>query len=234
MKETVCRCHQTPLLEWDEPAAAHPLLVLDPDEPVYIHDFRQTPTDPMPQTYRFGLGCWNEERPGMYVTELFDDGRSRHIGLDLGGAAGTWCHAPVPATIHSKGIEEDEGGYGGWLTLRIEREEGSFWLLLGHLMHEDINALHLGTNVEAGARLARFGNEHENGGWPPHVHVQVSIEDPGTSKAMSGVVRPDQASEAIIIHPNPILLVGEPFTSACGRNIKQEKAEESERVRDHE
>ncbi|HJN56122.1 MAG TPA: hypothetical protein QF646_07035 [Candidatus Poseidoniales archaeon] len=225
MKEPVCRCHQAPLLEWDDPATVHPLLDLDPNEPVYIHDFRQAPTDPMPQTYRFGLGCWNEERPEMYVTELFDDGRSRHIGLDLGGAAGTWCHAPVSAIIHSKGIEESEGSYGGWLTLRIEREEGPLWILLGHLMHEDINGLHVGMTVNGGSQLARFGYEHENGGWPPHVHVQVSLNDPGTEEAMPGVVRPDQANEAIEIHPNPILLVGEPFMSACG--CKVESGEQS-------
>ena len=150
-----------------------------------------------------------------YDTELFQSGRSRHIGLDIGGEAGTWCHAPVPATIHSKGIEGEDGGYGGWVTLRIEGGTRKLWLLLGHLMHDDINVLDIGMNVEAGTRLARFGKEHENGGWPPHVHVQVSIEDPGTIEAMHGVVRPDQAAEAKRIFPNPILLVGEPFASAC-------------------
>ena len=45
----------------------------------------------------------------------------------------------------------------------------------------------VGQVVERGERIGAFGAEHENGGWAPHVHFQVSLIPPATHD-MPGVV----------------------------------------------
>ena len=55
--------------------------------------------------------------------------------------------------------------------------------------------------------LAALGDEDENGGWAPHVHVQLSWEAP-LDGDLPGVVRPENRLEALEKYPDPRLICG--------------------------
>ena len=48
---------------------------------------------------------------------------------------------------------------------------------------------------------------HENGGWEPHLHFQLSYQEPETHD-MPGVVAPSDREEALQIYPDPRLVLG--------------------------
>ena len=57
-------------------------------------------------------------------------------------------------------------------------EVQTFWVLYGHLSWNSIARWNKGDAFEQGDVLAAMGDESENGGWAPHVHVQMSLEAP--------------------------------------------------------
>ena len=71
---------------------------------------------------RWYVGRYDEVRRNMYTTEMFEnatkdiDGyagiRDVHIGLDIGGPAGTPVHAPAEGVIQSFGYNPEAGDYG--------------------------------------------------------------------------------------------------------------------------
>ena len=71
---------------------------------------------------RWYVGRYDEVRRNMYTTEMFEnatkaiDGyagiRDVHIGLDIGGPAGTPVYAPAEGVIQSFGYNPEAGDYG--------------------------------------------------------------------------------------------------------------------------
>ena len=58
-----------------------------------------------------------------------------------------------------------------------------------------------------GAVLGWLGDTHENGGWPAHVHFQLSLVEPATHD-MPGVVSAAQRDRARLEYPDPRLIAG--------------------------
>ena len=52
-----------------------------------------------------------------------------------------------------------------------------------------------------------MGEEHENGGWPPHVHVQMSLHEP-VDGDLPGVVKGEDREDALALYPDPRLICG--------------------------
>ena len=102
----------------------------------------------------------------------------------------TPVHAFASGEVVTVAVNDEDGSYGPTLitkhTLALPArpgaapsgEERTFWVLYGHLSLESIHHWSKGDRFEAGAILARLGSEDENGGWPPHVHVQLSNHAP--------------------------------------------------------
>jgi hypothetical protein len=55
--------------------------------------------------------------------------------------------------------------------------------------------------------LAFIGAEHENGGWPPHLHLQLSVNEP-VGNDLPGVVTDEERLQALKDYPDPRLIVG--------------------------
>ncbi|HET6550256.1 MAG TPA: aminotransferase class III-fold pyridoxal phosphate-dependent enzyme, partial [Solirubrobacter sp.] len=91
------------------------------------------------------------------------------------------------------------GDYGGLLVLR----HGAFWTLHGHL---DPATLATGT-VRAGEEIARLGAPEVNGGWPPHLHLQLFTDLVGD---LDGVALPEEADLWRSVCPDPNLILGLP------------------------
>jgi murein DD-endopeptidase MepM/ murein hydrolase activator NlpD len=147
----------------------------------------------------------------MYTQALFAGERTIHVGLDIGGPAQTPIYAFEDGTIHSFADNDEDGSYGPTIitehTLSIDGLEQTLWLLHGHLSRESLASLELGARIRKGEQIATMGDERENGGWPPHVHVQLSFEEP-SEPDLQGVVSPKDRETALLRYPDPRNILG--------------------------
>ena len=194
-----------PLLE--RPAATYPAALVpygDPTHPMTVLSAAERPDEAQAiwEAYarengvELGIGPFAEERT-VYAGEMFSsrfiDGarRTRHLGFDLFMAAGTKVFSPLAATVVSVEIEKDPLGYGCLIALRHEPEGcPPFISLWGHLAHEAMQRLKAGDRLEAGALVGHMGASTENGGWAPHLHLQLSTDTHLSATEILGVGEP--------------------------------------------
>ena len=88
----------------------------------------------------------------------------------MGGPLGTSVHAFMKGRIHSCGYNPSEGDYGHCIVTEQELDGVKFWSLFGHLDSRSSNMWKTGDKFDEGQLLGYFGDRHENGNWPPHVH----------------------------------------------------------------
>ena len=125
-----------------------------------------------------GFGLYGEKRTvdtdARFVDAASAEPRTRHLGIDIFAPAGTAIHAPMDGTVESVTCNGDPLGYGHTLILRHETTGGRpFFTLYGHL-GGSLPALCLpGQTIKAGDLIAHLGDRHENGGWAPHLHLQM-------------------------------------------------------------
>ena len=165
-----------------------------------------------------GYGGYGEVRP-VYTTPAFaepgPDGQPRyrdtHLGLDLWTAAGTPIYAPLSGRVHSRGFDPRPGTYGATLLLEhCPSPTLTFWTLYGHLDRASLGAWSPGDPVAAGAPLARIGHAPDNGGWPPHLHFQVTLDILDYHADYPGVAYPETAATWLARCPDPAPLTGLP------------------------
>ena len=195
----------------------HPTVVFD--GPYWVHDFTRPSPEGWTAPYPYSVGRYDEHRPAMYTTELFEGERNHHVGLDLGAPVHTPVHAFDAGEVAMIAVNDEDGSYGPTLitkhTLRLPTSVGgplstdarTFWVLYGPLRLARISHWKPGDTFDKGAVLAALGNEDENGGWAPHVHVQLSWEAP-LDGDLPGVVRPENRLEALEKYPDPRLICG--------------------------
>ena len=166
---------------------------------------------------RWDVGRYDERRRNMYTTALFGnaskeiDGyegvRDVHIGLDIGGPVGTAVFAPLDGVVHSFGYNEAAGDYGHVVVTEHVVGAHRVWMLFGHLDASSVAFKRVGGKVRRGDRVGAMGDKHENGGWPAHVHFQLSLVRPSTHD-MPGVVSLAQRAKALLEYPDPRLVAG--------------------------
>ncbi|MGB1632047.1 MAG: peptidoglycan DD-metalloendopeptidase family protein [Candidatus Poseidoniaceae archaeon] len=171
----------------------------------------QKPQTQWNQHYEFTIGRYDEDRKGMYTQALFGGERTIHVGLDIGGPAQTSIYAFEDGIIHSFADNDVDGSYGPTIItqheLLIEGEEQTIWVLHGHLSRESLHDLVVGNRIKKGDQIGTMGDEHENGGWPPHVHIQLSLIEPEVPD-LEGVVAPEQREDALKRYPDPRNILG--------------------------
>ena len=97
-------------MESNEGLPFHPTVVFD--EPYWVHDFTRPSPEGWTAPHRYSVGRYDEHRPAMYTTELFGGERDHHVGLDLGGPAGTPVHAFDAGTVVAVTVNDEDGSYG--------------------------------------------------------------------------------------------------------------------------
>ena len=171
----------------------------------------QKPQTSWNQQYEFTIGRYDEDRKGMYTQALFGGERTIHVGLDIGGPAQTSIYAFDDGIIHSFADNDVDGSYGPTIItqheLLIEGEEQTIWVLHGHLSSESLDDLVVGNRIKKGDQIGTMGDEHENGGWPPHVHIQLSLIEPEVPD-LEGVVTPEHREDALKRYPDPRNILG--------------------------
>jgi murein DD-endopeptidase MepM/ murein hydrolase activator NlpD len=199
------------------PLDYHPVVNI-PDE-YWVFDFSRGPQSDFQNPYEFSIGKYDETRPGMYTTPLFEGERNHHVGLDIGAPAGTEVFAFAEGSIYSFGINAEDGSYGPTiitehkvsLPISVGSSQQSppqtIWVLHGHLRLDSLDGLVIGQKFPAGHRLAFIGSEKENGGWPPHLHLQLSLKEPN-GYDLPGVVTQEERIQALKDFPDPRLILG--------------------------
>ena len=183
----------------------HAVIELPRDYEVY--DFTQHYDSERPRTSAFGVGKYNEKRTGMYTQELFLGERDIHMGIDLAAPVGTPVYAFAPGEIFLFAYNSAAGDYGYTLITRHEIEGQKFYALFGHLSKKSIEQKNLGQGFDRGEVIAWVGDRHENGGWNPHLHFQLSLVAP-LKADMPGVVNEKDRQQALETYPDPRIILG--------------------------
>ena len=175
---------------------------------------------PIETNRQFAIGRYGEARL-IYTSHRFDfaggaageiassERRTIHLGIDVFAAAGTVVVAPLGGEIYASEYREHDQDYGGVVILRHETPDGEpFFTLYGHLSRASVGRWSMGESIEAGTAIGELGSSEENGGWAPHLHLQVITNLLGLSDDFPGVAAPTDASVWTAFSPNPADLVG--------------------------
>ncbi len=131
-----------------------------------------------PQIY---YGGYLEKR-FFYKNEMLfgqgDDARIFHLGFDVWMPQGTSIYSPYNGIVHSFKNNNALLDYGHALILEHSSKlHPTFYSLYGHL-NKFHTQFEVGDKIQAGQKICELGSVDENGGWPPHLHLQL-IEDLG-------------------------------------------------------
>jgi 4-aminobutyrate aminotransferase-like enzyme len=166
---------------------------------------------------RVAVGRYDEPRL-LYVTPAFAAGdgtlaehRTIHLGLDLFAQAKSPVHAPLDGEVHAADEHRLRLDYGGVIVLRHHTDDGAeFFTLYGHLSRASFEGLRVGQRVSRGEQIARLGVPEDNGGWTPHLHLQIITDFLGLGSDFPGVGTPSRRDVWRSVSPDANLLVGIP------------------------
>lgn len=144
--------------------------------------------------------------------------RTVHLGLDVFVPPGTVVCAPYDGVVVETAVRPDPLDYGGVLLVEHRTDEDvPFYTLYGHLAHDAGLHRGVGARIAAGDPLARVGAVDENGGWPPHLHLQLGLTTLGRGADWPGVAEPDGLEAWLALYPNPAPLLGLDAARVDGR-----------------
>ncbi len=183
----------------------HPVIHLPPDYEVY--DFTRGYDPARPRRSPYGIGRYDEVRQGMYTSELFAGVRNIHMGIDISAPVGEPVHSFADGTVYMFAYNAAELDYGHTVIIHHVLDGVDLWALYGHLAAASTAHKRVGQAVRAGEVIAWVGAEHENGGWNPHLHLQLSYLRPEVCD-MPGAVSAEDRERALRIYPDPRLILG--------------------------
>lgn len=188
----------------------HPVMDLpeDYDEFNLSEEFDRDSINAFIQSGGWAVGGYLEKRAIMYDAPRYADGRNIHMGVDIWAAPGEPAYAVLPGVIAYSTFQNDEGNYGGTIILKHIVEGQELYALYGHLSKKSLGSHIVGQKLKAGTVVGWLGDETENGNWPPHLHYQLCIEDPGVAD-MPGVIAKKNLIRARERYPDPRILLGD-------------------------
>ncbi|MEE9333257.1 MAG: aminotransferase class III-fold pyridoxal phosphate-dependent enzyme [Granulosicoccaceae bacterium] len=163
------------------------------------------------------LGYYNEPRL-IYTDSAFREGhwksgnrRTVHLGVDVFAPATTEIRTPLDAVVSVVKNQAAHLDYGGMVVLQHITPSGDhFYSLYGHLDPAVCETLHQGKTLKAGEVFAVLGAPEQNGGWTPHLHLQLAMGIAGLDTNWPGVADPDEREFWNAMCPNPAALLNLP------------------------
>lgn len=155
----------------------------------------------------WGVGRYLEERQNVLrnYPQMISQQRIYHAGLDIIVPEGSTLYAPLDGEIFEVGKEEGIGNYGGYVILKHQQHNESFYSLYGHLHSGHL--VQKDDKVIAGQPFARVGGGNDSGGWFTHTHLQILTEEAKLRGRMfHGYVTPDDLMEIEQLFPSPYCL----------------------------
>lgn len=166
----------------------------------YINDFQSQ------SNVTYAYGGYLEKRglyaasPHFYSSEM----RDIHLGVDVWAEAHTPIYAPYDCKIHSYKYNKKRTDYGHCLILKSQ----DYHILFGHLSPSYLKLLAGLKNVKKGQLIGHIGEKNTNGGWTPHLHLQL-IKDIGDYNGdYPGVCAISNLDFYVRNCPNPTFLLG--------------------------
>ena len=181
--------------------------IIDLPDNVYVHDFESN--NKFQETSdSFSIGRYNEKRPNMYEGDLFEKtNRFIHMGIDIGAPVGTPVLSFYDGEIFLFKYNDQKLDYGYTIITKHQIKGQNIYALYGHLSNSSIKNKKIGQKIHSGEVLGYLGSEEENGGWPPHVHFQLSLIKPEECD-LPGVVSEENHDIALKIFPDPRMVLG--------------------------
>lgn len=185
--------------------------VIELPESYDIYDFSNGYDPERARGSLYGIGRYNERRPGMYQTDLFTPNaagaRDIHVGIDIAAPVGSPVYAFFDGSIYMVGVNPAPGDYGGTIITEHRLGERTLWALHGHLSHSSALGWNPGQSFKRGDVIARLGDKAENGGWNPHLHFQLSWIKPERCD-LPGAVSSKDLNWALENFPDPRFVLG--------------------------
>ena len=122
---------------------------------------------------KWGIGKYLEERKNILrgSINIINEKRIYHLGLDIIVPYSSVVFCPLDGYVYKLGKETQKGNYGGYLVLKHQVNNQTFYSLYGHL--KTPHKVQLGEKILAGQELAVIGKESDSGGWFCHLHLQI-------------------------------------------------------------
>lgn len=156
----------------------------------------------------WAIGRYDERRrSGMYVSDLYAAGRDHHMGIDIWAPAGTPVYAFADGIVYGAADNANPRDYGPTVVTEHESDGVLFWALWGHLSRRSLSLREAGSRFAGGDIIGYMGGDDENGGWAPHLHLQLSVLPPHGAD-MPGVVAHSERSAARQLYPDPRAVLG--------------------------
>lgn len=185
----------------------HPVIIIPQDAEVFVHDFASKEGREVEFTGIYSIGKYDEDRQGMYEMEIFSGNRFIHLGIDIGAPVNTPVHAFADGVVYACGALPEPGDYGHAIITTHLLNGTKVWALYGHLSAASQENVRPGQQIVAGEVLGWLGEESENGGWEPHVHFQISLEEP-SGHDMPGVTSHQHRQRDLARFPDPRIILG--------------------------
>ncbi|MCC5941424.1 MAG: peptidoglycan DD-metalloendopeptidase family protein [Balneolaceae bacterium] len=195
--------------KFSEAHSSHPVMIFPDDYEVF--DFSKGYDPKQVQQFiengKRAVGGYLERRRNMYLAPQYQNKRNIHMGIDFWAPAGEAVYAAFPGEVVYVRNNAETGNYGPTVVLKQAAGENELFALYGHLSVKSLEYSKPGKIVEPGDIVGWLGTYKENGEWPPHLHYQLSINDPEEAD-MPGVVSPEEAEKASSIYPDPRNFIG--------------------------
>lgn len=190
-------------------SSSHPVMILP--EKYEVFDLSETYNPELIKKFiksgKRAVGGYLENRKNMYLAPQYQNKRNVHMGIDFWAPAGEPVYAGFPGEVVYTQNNNESGNYGATVVLRQIVGEVEIFALYGHLSLNSLTKSKVGQQVKPGDIIGWLGSFDENGNWPPHLHYQVSYDDPGEAD-MPGVVSPDEVKKAEKKYPDPRRFLG--------------------------
>ncbi|MFH1632778.1 MAG: aminotransferase class III-fold pyridoxal phosphate-dependent enzyme [Chloroflexota bacterium] len=161
-----------------------------------------------------GIGRYDEARliytsPAFATGEaLTDEHRSIHLGMDIFAEADRPVFAPLAGTVYAFSNNAAPQDYGPVIILEHHTADGTpFYTLYGHLSEESLERLKAGQPITPGQRIGSIGTAEVNGGWAPHLHLQIITDLLDMGCDFPGVCRASQRDVWKSLSPDPNLIL---------------------------
>ena len=167
---------------------------------------------PISSVPEYAIGKYAEHRPGQYTSQIYTEERNFHVGLDLIAPAGSEVHCPQDIHFYDKAYLSAEKDYGYCLLGKLVWPGFDVFILIGHLNKKSYDLIDLKKTYKKAQRMGWVGNEKENGGWFPHIHIQLCTVKPDSCD-MPGVIVKKELPDWKTIYPDPGIILGPNFRS---------------------
>lgn len=162
------------------------------------------------RSQKIAIGGYQEERDFYWTSPLFkseEEKRTIHLGIDLWTTPFQPIYAPLDAEVYGIKYNNSPLDYGYTIVLKHSIDDFTFYSLYGHLSDKGIDELSVGQEIKKGQNFCYIGTPVTNGGWAPHLHLQLIIDMEGNIDDYPGVCTKTRQDHYHQNCPNPEVLI---------------------------